>query len=137
VNGRHLTIGSVETADVYYQGRTWITYVGHLPPGALTHGPNTITEQVLGKLGVLGPIGGSGVYRLVGSQDIDGQPAFELQTRIAKSALAFAAATALKSEAADRFDVWISKVTPLCRQLRRHAGGIGPQASQTRPGLRA
>ena len=121
VNGG-LTTGSVDTGDVFYQGRTWSTYSGHQRPGTLPYGPRTITEVTLDWLGAH-PLGGSWAYRLVGSQDIDGQPALELQTQEPKSQLASQASQAsrgipinptfLKTQAATRWDVWISKATYL------------------------
>jgi len=134
VNSKHAVLGSVTTAMVWYQSRAWVSYdVTHLPLSSHARAGQpgeTIEQAVLGPLALLGPplarpalLQGTGnvrwVYRRVGSQDIDGQPAFELQTHWPKSALSSpttraSVAMALRFYGAnDRFDVWLNKATYL------------------------
>jgi hypothetical protein len=139
-------VGETTTGRVLYGSRTWATYdVSHLPDdgsgdstaydvsqiprGSLSE---TIPEALLdsiqigaaGALAVLGPlanphgIGSRWVYRRVGNNKINGQPAVELQTRMPKSELASMPSHGfgrkIRQNWADtRFDVWISETSYL------------------------
>jgi len=121
VTGR-VVVGSVTTGQVTYgHPRTWTTYdVPQLPKGLgdTLQGAATIPAALLGAsaitgagaVAVLGPLryGSRWVYRLVGTDEVNGQSAVELQARMPTSQL-----TALSSQlrpfwAEARFDVWIS-----------------------------
>lgn len=120
-NGRLVTSGGI-----FYQPRTWVTYIGPPPPSVGVTGPNAISTIELGPLGAP-PGDNSWAYRLIGSQRVAGQPAYELQTRWPKGILSSmardgASAVELRTDAARRFDVWISKSTYLPVRMQDREG---------------
>jgi hypothetical protein len=142
----HFVAGDATIGSVSYASRTSATYdVSHLPIDGsgvstayiVSHIPRsslsvTIPEALLnsihighaGALAVLGPLAsfpGNGrpwVYRRVGKDEINGQPAVELQTRMPKSELASIPSqgpgSRIRQTWADtRYDVWINEASYL------------------------
>ncbi len=130
-----LFAGEVTTQQTYNNTNTWVTYDGtHLPrtngnpqPGLAAETP---TEAMLGSIQVkyLGQVAvlRSGVdpssgetepwtYRVIGTSEVDGQHAVELETRMPAADLAALAHVTGSDEIAanTRYDVWISTTSYL------------------------